>query len=186
MPESEPNEIIRDHLRRFFVGRKCEEHVWTLGPAHAELPRLRIAEFAPSQKDELWAYATIGAWEACTDPRLEFLAFAPQQDSRHVELLMMSAWYHGKHRLGTGHTFPIGEPWLCGSKCRYFLVSTPYPLGAQFEVCNFADWHLHFLWLLPITESERELKIREGLEALEQRFEACGLEYWKPNRDSVV
>jgi hypothetical protein len=54
------------------------------------------------------------------------------------------------------------------------------------EVCNFRDWHLHVLWLLPITKAERELKVKEGLEALEQRFDACALEYWIPDRASVV
>jgi hypothetical protein len=34
--------------------------------------------------------------------------------------------------------------------------------------------------------AERKFKIRGGLEALEQRFDACGLEYWVPGRVSAV
>jgi hypothetical protein len=186
MAEVVPNAILRDHLRRFFAGHACEEHVWYLGPAHDELPRLCVAEFAPGPKTRLWVYATVGAWEARADHRLEFLIVAPAKDVRHVELLFMAAWYHGCDGLGVGHTLPIGEPWLPGSGCEFFLVSLPYPFGPDLEVCNFADWHLHVLWLLPITQAEREFKLREGVEALEQKFDACGLEYWDPGRTSVV
>jgi hypothetical protein len=146
-------------------------------------------------------HVTEAEWLACTDPirmldhlgsrrkhdpRLEFLIAAPEQDQRHVELLFMVAWYHRRHGLGTGHTLPIGEPGPPVSKCDFFLVSLPYPFGPQSEVCNFRDWHLHVLWLLPITGAERDSKVREGLEALEQRFDTCAMEYWVPGRPSAV
>ena len=98
----------------------------------------------------------------------------------------MAAWYHGQYALGLGHTFPIGEPWLPGSRCPFFLVSLPYPFGPELEVCNSADGQARILWLVPITAVERNFKAREGLEALEQRFDECRLEYWRPNRESVV
>lgn len=186
MAKTDANSVVRRHLKRFFAGHACKEHQWPLGPAPEELPRLRVAEFAPGPKSELWVYATLGAWEARDDPRLEFLIAAPERDRRHVELATMAAWYHGRRGLGTGHTLPIGEPWLPGSVCEFFLVSLPYPFGPDLEVCNVADWHLHILWLLPITEAEREFKVREGVEALEKRFDACGLEYWDRGRSSAV
>ena len=40
--------------------------------------------------------------------------------------------------------------------------------------------------LLPITESERDYKVANGLETLEQSFETFGLEYWDPLRQSIV
>jgi hypothetical protein len=184
--ELEPNEVVRQHLRRFFAGHACEEHRWTLGPAAQELPRLRVAEFAPGPRTGLWVYATIGASEARDDPRLEFLIAAPEPNQRHVELVTLAAWYHGRRGLGLGHTVPIGEPWLPGSTCEFFLVSLPYPFGPELEVCNVPGWHLHVLWLLPITAAEREFKVREGVEALEQRFDARGLEFWDPGRPSAV
>ena len=186
MAEVDANGGIRQHLRRFFAGHACEEHRWTLGPAIEELPRLRVAEFAPGPRTRLWVYVTIGAWEARADPRLEFLITGPERDLRHVELVTMAAWYHGRCGLGSGHSFPIGEPWLPHSTCEFFLVSLPYPFGPELEVCDFPDCHLHVLWLVPITAAEREFKVREGVEALEQRFDACGLEYWVPDRASVV
>jgi hypothetical protein len=182
----EPNAVVREHLKRFFAGHECEEHQWTLGPAVDALSRLRVAEFAPGPKTELWVYVTVGAWEARDDPRLEFLIAAPDRDLRHVELVTMAAWYHGRHGLGPGHTLSIGEPWLPGSTCECFLVSLPYPYGPELEVCNLADSHVHVLWLLPITAAEREFKVREGVEALEQRFDECTVKYWEPDRPSVV
>jgi hypothetical protein len=186
MSEAEPNEIIRRHLDHFFVGHAYKEHIWPLGPALTELPNLRVYEFAPGPKTNLWVYATIGAWGARNDPKLEFVITAAEPDQKHVELLFMSAWYHKHHCLGTGHTLPIGRPWLPGSTCEFLLVSTPYPFGPDLEVCNFSDNHVHFLWLLPITSEEREFKVREGLEALEQRFDECAIEYWIPNRASAI
>lgn len=119
MGEVDTNTLVRQHLRRFFAGHAWEEHQWTLGAAADELPRLRVAEFAPGPRSGLWVYATIGAWEACDDPRLEFLIAAPERDLRHVELVTMVAWYHRHYRLGTGHTLPIGEPWLPESNCEF-------------------------------------------------------------------
>jgi hypothetical protein len=186
MAEADVNAVVRQHLQGFFSGHSCDEHQWMLGPAPEQLPRLRVVEFAPGPKTRLWVYASVGAWEARDDQRLEFLIAAPERDQRHVELVTMAAWYHGRHGLGTGHTLPIGEPWLPRSSCEFFLVSLPYPFGPNLEVCNVTDWHLHVLWLLPITADEREFKLREGVEALEQRFDACGLEYWLPDRASAV
>jgi hypothetical protein len=186
MEQAETYAILRQHLHTFFVGHPSEEHSWALGPALTELPRLRVAEFAPGPKFPGWVYATLGAWEARPDHRLEFLITAPHQDLRHVELLAMTAWYHRKEGLGLGHTFPIGEPWLPGSACEFMLVSRPYPFGPSLEVCNIPDGHLHYLWLLPITRQERQLKIQEGQEALERRFDACGLDFCDPLRASVA
>ena len=184
MAADDPNKLVRRHLETFFSGHSCTECRWTVGPVRE--PRLRVAEFAPGPKTGLWVYATLGAWEVRNDPRLEFLILAPERDDRHVELLFMATWYHRCHGLGTGHTVPIGEPSLHGSTCAFLLLSRPYPFGPQLEVCNFTDWHLHVSWLLPISAAEREFKMREGVEALEQRFDACGLEYWVPDRASVV
>lgn len=186
MGKGDANASVRQHLRRFFTGHTCEEHQWTLGRAVEELPRMRVAEFAPGPRTGLWVYVTVGAWEARAVPQLEFLIAAPEQDQRHIELVTMAAWYHGRRGLGAGHTLPIGEPWLPGSACEFFLVSLPYPFGPELEVCNLPDGHLHVLWLLPITAAERGFKVREGVEALEQRFDECCLAYWAPDRASAV
>lgn len=182
----DPGTVIGQHIRQFFAGHAVEEHAWYLGPACDELPRLRVLVFAPGPRSDFWVYATVGAWEACADPRLEFFLIAPAPDERHVELLFMATWYHKHEKLGEGHTLPIGEPWLAGSACEAFLVSLPYPCGPNLELCWTAGQPVRVLWLLPITMAERAFKIREGLEALERRFDEVGLEYWRPEWASVV
>ncbi|MBY0458071.1 MAG: suppressor of fused domain protein [Gemmataceae bacterium] len=180
------NAAVHAHLRAFFAGHACQEHVWTLGPAIDEMPHLQVLEFAPGTRSPLWVYASAGAWAARPDPQLEFVLAAAKPDLRHVELLFMAAWYHGRRGLGVGHTVPLGEPWLSGSTCDHYLVSLPYPFGPELEGCELPDGHLHILWLLPITAAERAFKVREGQEALEQQFDAHGLRYWIADRPSVV
>lgn len=179
-------EGVREHLRRFFDTHPYKEHQWTRGPAVRDLPALRILEFAPGLRTGMWVYATVGASEARVDPRLEFVLVAPSQDARHIELATMTAWYHLKEQLGLGHTLPIGEPWLPGSSCTSMLVSLPYPFGPELERGDLPDGDVRVLWLLPITEAEKQYRNRAGLEALEQKFDAAPLEYWRPDRASVV
>jgi hypothetical protein len=188
MTTDEVHARLRRHIQAFFAGHCYEEEVWTLGPALEVLPRLRIACLSPGPRTALWTYVSLGAWEAVASHSggLEFLLIAPARDLRHVELLSMAAWYHGEHTLGLGHTLPIGEPWLEGSACDCLLVSRPYPLGAELEVCCLGKRHLHLYWLLPITAAERAFKVEHSLEALEQRFDDSGLEYWDPGRASVT
>lgn len=98
----------------------------------------------------------------------------------------MTVFYNRGGKLDIGHTLPIGEPWLPGSSCDHLLVSVPYPFGQELQTCHVGDRHVEFLWLLPITTSERDFKLSAGLEALESRFDDVGLKYWQPNRTSVV
>jgi hypothetical protein len=67
------------------------------------------------------------------------------------------------------------------------LVSLPYLFGPTLEVvCNIPHGHLRYLWLLPITREERELKSQEGQEVLEQRFDDYAIDSTDPLRASVV
>jgi hypothetical protein len=98
----------------------------------------------------------------------------------------MTVFYNRTGKLGLGHTVPIGEPWLPGSGCDHLLISLPYPFGPDLQTCHVGDRHIDILWLLPITERERTLKVSSGLESLESRFEGAGLRYWKAVRESIV
>jgi len=101
----------------------------------------------------------------------------------------MNASYHcgpAEQRLDLGHSVPIGEPWLPGSACDHLLICLPYPIGPEFEVCEWDGGHARILWALPITAAERDFKREHGLELLEQRFDAVALEFWVTDRLSVV
>jgi hypothetical protein len=120
---------------------------------------------------------------------LEFLMSAPHRTDRIVELLTIAAYYHCgplNQRLDLGHTSPIGEPWLPGSACDHFLVSLPYPYGPDLEWCEWPEGRAQHLWLLPITRAERDLKVSEGLEALEDRLDRAAVDPTDPKRRSVA
>jgi len=42
------------------------------------------------------------------------------------------------------------------------------------------------LWLVPITQAERDFKVTHGIEALEDLFEQTSFDYLNPIRPSVV
>lgn len=103
-----------------------------------------------------------------------------------MELLAMTVFYNSGGKLGLAHTLPIGEPWLPGSACDHLLISLPYPYGPELQTCHVGDRHVEFLWLLPISDAERDFKVAWGLEALESRFDEARLRYWQADRASVV
>ena len=75
-------------------------------------------------------------------------------------------------RLDHGHTVPIGEPWLPGSACDHLLVSLPYPFGPELEMCRWDGGHARLLWLLPITEAERDFRTEHDLRDRQQPQQA--------------
>jgi hypothetical protein len=188
MNQDQIEQKLEDHIKAFFRGHKRDFLTWEFGPVKDELPKFRVMRIKPGRKTELWTYCSVGAWEVIHQPpsMLEFLVLSPSESVNHVELLAMVAHYHLKHRLGIGHTVPIGRPWLPNSSCDHLLISSPYPFGPDLEICNLDDDHIHLLWLLPITKAECDFKVEKGVEALEELFEQKQIHYWDPKRKSVV
>lgn len=178
---------LEEHVRRFFEGRSIEVFTWPDGPIRDHNPHFRVLRVAPQTPADVWTYVSVGGW-AATEGNFgtEFLICTPSPEDRAVELLAMTVFYNRGGRLDVGHTLPIGEPWLPGSGCDHLLVSIPYPYGPDLRTCHVGDRHVEFLWLLPISEHERDFKVSSGLEALESRFEEVGLRYWQIDRLSVV
>ena len=179
---------LEEHVRRFFDGRQIETFTWTAGPILDENPHFRVLRIAPQSQGDVWTYVSVGGWAATSDQDygLEFLICTESAEVRAVELLAMAVYYHRGGTLGLGHTLPIGEPWLPGSVCDNLLLSLPYPFGPDLETCHVGDRHVQFLWLLPITDAERDWKVSSGLESLESRFDDVELRYWQVDRASVV
>jgi hypothetical protein len=192
MPDFPPGDdtcgALDEHLRRNFHGRAIEAFTWEAGPIREQNPHFRVLRIKPADKSDVWTYASVGSWAATEDQGhgLEFIIAMPVQDPRAVELLAMTAYYHRGGRLGLGHTLPIGEPWLPGSRCDRLLLCLPYPWGPDLQTCHVGDRHVDFLWLLPITKEECDFKVANGLEALESLFEDRELRYWDARRRSVV
>jgi hypothetical protein len=162
---------------------------WALGPIH-ELPKdFCIVEIESPSDSHTWLYGTCGMSQPNDDDPLELHLLSPLQDNSNVELLTMASHYHRTgSRLGLGHTVNFGRPWLLDSTCGYGLVSLPYVYGSALEYCHnsVSNKCIRFLWLLPITEREREYKKQHGLEALEIEFEKAMVNYLDPVRISVV
>jgi hypothetical protein len=175
------------HLASFFHGHPpAKQERWDLGPM-ASVEDFCVARIAPGPKSSLWTYCSVGASVASTDSqRLEFFALSPRQDARLVELVTMVAHYHRTEKLGPFHMFPIGQPWLDDASCDAFLVSLPYLFGTALERLDAESNSARFLWLLPITEAERQFAKNHGVDALEERFDQAKLEYWDLARRSVA
>ena len=188
MNNEEINRSLCEHARSYFAGHNVSERQWKDGPILELLPQFRVLEIGPGPRNNLWTYTSVGTWEVQHEDTglVEFMIIAEKQNLRHVKLLAMNAVYYMDHILQLGDTYPIGAPWVRGSRCDHMLVSLPYPYGPDWEICNFADGHIHIYWLLPITSAEHDYKIEHGVEALEALFEKKGLEYWKIHRKSVV
>lgn len=188
MADSCIRDAVRQHTELFFADHVIDYFSWELGPANDILPDFRVARIAPVPGQHLWTYVSIGASEIVHSDagRLEFVLVCPHETPRAVELLAMIAHRHVSDPLGKWHLMPIGEPWIENATCDVFFVSPPYPFGSDLEICNLTDDHVHVLWLLPITQSEREFCKQHGADALESKFDEAALEYWRLDRPSVV
>ena len=179
---------IAEHYSRVWANEPVVRK-WAKGPVH-ELPAdFHILEFNPSPSRYMWTYATCCMSEATDDEPCELFLFSRYAEDLHVELLTIVAHYHRTGQpLGLGHTVNFGRPWLPGSLCDHGLISLPYLDGPALEWLTLAksDETTRFLWLIPITEAERDFRQRCGLEALEQRFEAASVDYLEPLRPSIV
>lgn len=159
---------------------------WFKGPVRELPPSFCVLEVAPSEKREMWTYATCCMSQPNDQRRVELHMFAPQRSEELVELLTMVAHFHRTGvALDLGHTVNFGRGWLATSKCDHGLVSLPYLDGPGLEDADVGGLVKCF-WLVPVTKEEVEYKKRLGLDALEERFEASGLNYLDVKRTSVV
>lgn len=160
---------------------------WTKGP-YQELPNdFHILVFAPRDPRAMWTYATCGMSSLNASVPIELHLFSPLATNSHIELLTVIAHYHLKESpVDVGHTVNFGRPWLPGSQCEYGLVSLPYLDGPNLEWLSLHNKEIHFCWLIPITEREREYKKINGLDALEDEFDRSNFNYIDVHRNSIV
>jgi len=179
--------LIKQHYEDNWNGKAVSLN-WTSGPFEKLYKDFSILEFKPTQKHNMWTYATCGMSQLEDEPKIELHLFSPEECDDLIELLTIVAHYHRTgHKLGMGHTVNFGRPWYSNSKCNYGLLSIPYLDGPQLEWLHISNTSaVRFLWLVPVTKEEVEFKKRNGLEALENEFEKKTLDYVNPLRESVV
>jgi hypothetical protein len=177
---------VEAHAKAFFAGHPCASTGWLPGPTARLCPASRVLVFAPGPRCDCHVYASIGASHLRDGVHHEFLLCSAGPEPSLIEILAMVVYYHHTEGLADGHTFPIGRPWLPDASLDHFLVSRPYPFGPGLEDCWVEEHHVRLLWLLPIHASERRFRHAEGLEALETRFDAAGIDYLALDRPPVA
>ena len=180
---------IEAHLRHGFPGQRVVVQGWRTDAMSA--PHVRVLRVDPESRGGLWLHVSSGASlptesSAGGAQGSEFVLVTPFKTLRAVELLAMVVYFHGVQELSVGDIVSVGEPWLPGSTCGHLLVSNPYLLADELWKLPLPGRTVHFRWVIPITAKERAYAAERGLDALEQRFEEAGLEYWDPHRASVV
>jgi hypothetical protein len=178
---------VEEHLLGFWRDASVSKRKWTRGPAKDLGHRFVIFEVSPTpQSNNLWVYCTAGSTNS-DDVGQEFFLVSETASERHVETLTMLSHYHRfEARLGVGHIVKIGRAWTEESKCDQLLISLPYPFGPKLEWLETPKWRCRFLWALPISEREAAFAKENGVERLEQRFDAAKLRYWDPCRVDAV
>jgi len=81
--------------------------------------------------------------------------------------------YRDKTWIGHGHTIFVGEPLAPDSSFRHFmLLETPLKTDRSISDIVVIDGDpVSFLWLVPITDAEREYKVKHGSQKLLSLFD---------------
>jgi hypothetical protein len=181
---------ILEHLHGFWPKSSISAEDWDKGPIRENVPGFRVLKLKSDTQQKPVVYVTEGCFasEPGEHIRHEFFLMSPHEEHQHVETLSMLANFHADERLklDVGSVVSIGDSWLPGSICDHLLISMPYPYGPKLEWLKLSDLCVRFLWALPITSREAAFMELNGLEALEQKFDAATLDYLNPFRASVV
>jgi hypothetical protein len=178
---------LRQHYENYF-GISGQRLTWKKGSKEKLHSDFYVLEFKPNDRHNFWIYCSVGmSLDRSDDNLIEIFILSPRQDLGQVELITVCASYHRNDLpLNIHHTINIGRSWLDNSKCDHCFISLPYLDGEQLELFNLNNKDHHCYWLIPITEKERDYKIENGCEALEQLFEDGQLDYAEPNRKCLL
>jgi hypothetical protein len=154
-------------------------HSTDLKPVHIDM-----YQFAPTAERPYWTLITSGMsnerqfepddCEEHMSPRAEILMYAREPQSWMFDALKVLAEmpFQENTHLHWWHTVPFGMP-VTGEPS---LLTSFFFLPPYFEPEGFTEFELDgdrvdFLWLIPITEAEREYAVEHGSQELEKVFE---------------
>lgn len=153
------------------------------GPIHQLPEDFCVLEFGPKDGQAEWLYASCGMSFEGGEP-IEVFLLSPRQAPQLVELFYALAHFHlTGERLDANHTVNFGVPWLDNSICDHALLTT---METEFEWIQSGNRRIHYLWLVPITKSERDYKIEHGIEALDTKLDEHDVDCTDPLRKSCV
>lgn len=178
---------LQRHFENYFKV-KGNKIIWKKGPQEKLHSEFFILEFAPNHIHNFWIYCTVGmSADSLEENPIELFVFAPRQDVALAELLTITASYHRNVlSLDLHHTVNIGQPWLDSSKCDHGFISLPYMDVEELEIAQIGEKTVRCYWFIPITEQERDYKIKYGVDALEQLFEEKQLDYLNSDRTDLT
>ncbi|MBC9911123.1 suppressor of fused domain protein [Chitinophaga varians] len=190
MQASDPQQYIArlaQHYQHYF-GVEGKKAILDKGPREKLHPDFYLLEIPPNKRHNAFIYCTVGMSADRTDDNLiELFVLSPKADQKLVELLTYCASYHRTGRpLNIHHTVNVGQPWLDNSVCDHAFISLPYLDEDDLQLFNFGEHAIHCYWLIPITRAERDYKVENGCEALEQLFEEKELDYLNPARPCLT
>lgn len=141
----------------------------------------------PRPQRRLWTYCTQGMSNPNDANPLELHMFSSVPAQELAEVLAATAHYHRTGTpIGLNDTVDFGVPWQRNSRCDHGFVSLPYLDGPALEWLSFESTRVRFLWLIPITGSERAFKRIYGADALESLMQSKNFAYADPLRQSLV
>ena len=153
----------------------------------------RVCRVHPGKENpiEPYVYLSLGASEltAGSGTGLEFFLLSRDRQDEHVKNIAEIGARHANipGGLTPGSVLPMGRPLLKNATVDHLLVTLPYPYGpALEEVASPPGTQIRVLWLLPITRSEASFAKKNGVEALEQKFESVYMDFTEFGRASVV
>ena len=188
--DSYVSSAVLEHVKKFWANSVVFEEHWKEGAIEGNLPGFQILRVVSRTPGRPIIYVTNGCFvvELAQHIRHEFFLISPRDDLQPVETLTMLANFHAdeRYRLDVGSVVNIGDPWIPGSKCDHLLISIPYPYGPKLEWLKMPGICVRFLWALPITQREAAFVELNGLEALEQKFDAAKVDYMNPFRSSII
>lgn len=180
----------RAHLKSFWPNGVYREETWPQGPILRTIPHFRVACIQTNEVRVPFIYCTIGCSSVVplSQARQEFFMISPEKYEPHVETLAMLANYHAdeQYRLDLGQVIKIGSPWMSDSTCDHLLMSLPYPFGPKLEWLKLEFVSVRFIWALPITSREAAFAQLHGTDALEEKFDAAGIDYTDLHRLSIA
>jgi hypothetical protein len=172
------------HYERFF-GRMTQKimHSTDVKAVHID-----IYQFEPTKERPYWTLITSGMSnerqaepEDCAEhmsPRAEILMYAREPQGWMFNVLkgLAEMPFEDSTYLHWWHTVPNGMPMTATPSLltSYFFLP-PYFEPEEFSNLELDGDRVDFLWMIPITEAEREFAMEHGSQALEKKFEEVDL-----------
>ncbi len=173
-------EAREQHYQRFFGAlNQPVTHSTDIKAVHIDIYR-----FEPTKERPYWTLVTSGMSderqlepEDCPEhmsPRAEILMYVSEPQGWMFNVLkgLAEMPFENSTCLHWWHTVPNGMPMTAKlSLLTSFFFLPPYFESEDFANFQLDDDQVDFLWMIPITEAEREYAIEHGSQQLASRFE---------------